>query len=447
MTIPSGPITKEITKSLLAETVESEALAHLEFIQSQDLLTPGKIKLAIAENIDSWDGVMKGLKDIGYRPEDCNPWRKLGFFPQEAGTPEPGDVARRGEFVGRILSSLERLVKNTEDLARARSIFQSFESATKECLDAIAKGSAPGKKKPKKAVIGELGTEGLRAVARELCGARPQGRWLCATQVSDSLEGEHGYKMRDLLDPLNCILDFTNRKSALDTMEDIRDPSLLNNLEQDGVMLWTPKGDQLGRALKACQNHLSSARSPKMVCFVSPLEVPKGCNEAKHILDLWSCPLVRGKWAENTQIIAFTDGPIEMVPPGDKFPVVQWKALAIFIVAFKPAPAIPHMITLGDPLLEVGTGKGFFVDLPAASILDIKRELWAGLQQRKWRICSQAKSPASSPDFPRILLQIAINDADLSRLEAELIMEALKRRSEVAECLWAPDSISTNGLS
>ena len=71
--------------------------------------------------------------------------------------------------------------------------------------------------------------EGLRAAARELCAARPQGSWLCATQLSDALEGEDGYRQMDLSDPLNCLMEFANRKAALDIMEDIRDPSFLDN--------------------------------------------------------------------------------------------------------------------------------------------------------------------------------------------------------------------------
>ena len=53
------------------------------------------------------------------------------------------------------------------------------------------------------------------------------------------------------------------------------------------LLMWTPKGDQLGRTMRIIHEYLVSANYDKKIVMISPLSCPVGCDDATQVLDVW----------------------------------------------------------------------------------------------------------------------------------------------------------------
>ena len=139
--------------------------------------------------------------------------------------------------------------------------------------------------------------------------------------------------------------------------------------------------------------------------------------------------------------------PVEMVPPGNRSPVVEWKSLLIVTLAHHMDFAAPRIVTLTNPLCEVGVGQGLWLDAPQPSLSIEARAILEAVLPWGGRLASQCRSPGSNRDLGGVRLHIVFQEGAITNMELEMLIRRTRADCHTRGALIARDDILADTTS
>jgi len=193
------------------------------------------------------------------------------------------------------------------------------------------------------------------------------------------------------------------------------------------LVLWAPSDPpKLAAFLGELYKFVSNSRQPFHMMLVIPYDPMPHCDSVELIQELWTNPILMGKYTSMIKEVRYYAQPMRCVFTGPVGPLHHFKSLATFLVSNEALPVSPSVINWKTTLVEEDLGHVILVDVPMHSVVDIhfilaKAQLHGLIGWEPAR-----RSPAHSPGNPRQLICGYFNPQQVSVSDLVLLVKGVK---------------------
>ena len=387
----------------------------------------------------SWSGLKRILALGGFDVEtDCG-WQALGLASAEGPAPTQDDIECRADYLELVLSARSRPDWPEEDRSSAQTVADQVIRFKEQCLRELFT-FLKLRKKHYSAFLPRFAEVDEQLVAYLHDRMQPVGGrvGIC---LSNLLKTDHS-KYGSLL----CPLDARHLVDAL-----ARGPTTgaaaLAALPPAGAVVWLP------RTFEHCQSFLTSfvkyaemSTDERKLELLIPHSVFPTCRTTGQIRDLWTHPILGGKWSSIVSKIEFLTEPAKMVLEGKAGPIFVERSFALITLSTRAISCIPTMVPWRATLSMESVQSAVVVDFLAHNEMRVRQALYqlGDIGITRWE--GPIRSLGSSDHCRRLALRGYVGPR-LAPVDVRLLIMRLKREEVLREALIGQLSLFSDSNS
>jgi len=200
--------------------------------------------------------------------------------------------------------------------------------------------------------------------------------------------------------------DMIAKTRRIAAMAEKGDPATWNELAGHVVTMWQPEDpSQAARLVKAFLAISDPRLRPRGVRLIAPIPLVAGAKTVAQVLDLWSSPLLLGRWSAVVRNCTISTTPMSFVLPSRAGPKHVQMGLAVFHLSHDLPRVAPSLLEPMQPMMSIASPCVVVVDTPAEHLAQLfgvlERPIFNGVQIRE-----PSHSPLSIQGLNRVALRL-----------------------------------------